>query len=1185
MHTDDDNPLSAYTRSSEPHFVTAAQQHYPQQRQRQTAMGEGRVITRMRPSLTCIPCKRKKIKCDKQKPVCSQCGRSSATCFYETISAPASESGRSWGAGVKRARNGQSHAMVAQANGNVFQSQQDMDSDAQRGSRESTQGPTNHQLAGGEEMAMDMDMMMHWQSETANESHSEHRVLVGMHSDFGNMEAEMSNFLDETCPLFSAADLKEMENFYHTVHSPEFLREAAPCSAASAAAAVTTVPTPPATAGSSGSSTGPTVFNSSHLVPSLSSFPAPAESSTNTQKETRSVNKASVSVANPLSPRQQQQQQQQHYQRHQSHQEEQRQQRASSTASMDTLDFDDKAARPRRYIPHENERTLATPAGNLLINNAPGHHVRFLGSPFWAWTSTSQKSLGNILLSSHLSQHQASQMHHCRQAELSRMMQSLPPKKMCDILLDSFLLGVQPLLPMVHVPSLRSRYDAFWSQFSRNRHTRSSSTPPMPDIMPALKEDPSFASLLWAVLYCGAVAAPPNLLARASFKVSDRWTFLSRLRSYVNQALHLSGQAKFPTLDGLVASILAQWCDPGVDQIIDMPPFIAQCVQAARVLGLHKDEALAAMSVTDAQTGRMVWQHVMELEILATVCSGACLAFLSSDESFDMPPPLKVTDIALDPLLTSSSSRILATGRLEMIRIMRRIIKVCYYTSGSSKGSDNATSYPTKDDIKNLSQEIECFENIMDALIGLLNVRGQPEQGQISSLLLGANPLIHGELYTDNPRDITVPNAFYRIILTMMKFFVSVLFNRQFLQQRNLSNEQQNNDEGDDNVRMIWNLQLSNCVQLIRNYLDLSRLPAFVPYRWLCPGKVDCFQECMIVLNFLKEYPEAMSERQLLQYLLSEVFDMFDSRVQMAGMGSGTGSSTDDEYDSEQRKRQSGKTASWLVLRQLFDEVFNESQNGRDEPVGAAEDEDDDMESEDDAPMEDDDDESDHATFQLGQHRTSYPPPPTPMNSIILSPQPQHPRRLDQSFNTVDRPPPQQERRSRASTSTSASGTSNPDRDRRTQSNYPDVGQLRRGVSFQGEYPARRLRPQQSQDPRYPDHERSYPASNRPYSTGLASDGFEFNNTTFTTPNGWIKQHPTRLSSPTNANMTARAEGFGIQPITASSSSSSLRSAGKNSGKESGLPHSLPWSLARPSTGINSSAVDEMPDEWLDILS
>ncbi|KAM7183137.1 hypothetical protein V8F20_012734, partial [Naviculisporaceae sp. PSN 640] len=767
-------------------------------------MGEGRVITRMRPSLTCIPCKRKKtdnkqIKCDKQKPVCSQCGRTNATCHYESVSAPSSDTGggRSWdrhrqGHPIKRHRNLQVNNTTAmQLEGVSSARQQEIENDLQRDSG----------------------------SEAGSEGHRENGTdggLDGVHSNhlFGEMDAEISSFLDGRCPLFSAADLKDMENFCHSLPpqaASDFLRD-------SAAGAVGSVPTPPATSGSSGRS------------------------------------------------------------KQQNHPERPRQQRTSSTASMETLDFDEKTARPRRYIPRDNEKQAAAPAGSLHVNTTPGNHVRFLGSPFWAWSSSSQ-SLGNMLLTSHLSQHVSNQMHQSHQAELSRMMQSLPPKKMCDVLLDSFLLGVQPLLPMAHVPTLRSRYDAFWAQFSRNRNTRSGSTPPAPDIMPALKQDPSFAPLLWSVLYCGAVAAPPNLLTRASFRVSDKWTFLSRLRAYLNQALQLCGHAKFPTLDGLVASILAQWCDPGVDQIIDMPPFIAQCVQGARVLGIHKETALAQLSETDAETGRMVWQHIMELEVLATVCSGTCLAFLSSEDSFDMPPPLKMSDLAPGSTLSSSSSKVLARGRLEMIRIMRRVIKVCYFNSGygSSTGDNKTTATPTRDDIKALSLEVEAFENIMDGLVGLLNVRGQPEHGQISSLLLGANPLIHGELYTDSTRDSTVPNAFYRIILMMMKYFVSVLFNRQFLQHREPSHSEGKHmdEDAEVNNRLIWNLQLSNCVQLIRNYLDLCRLPAFVPYRWLCPGKVDCFQECMIVLTFLKEYPDASSERQLLQYLLSEVFDVF----------------------------------------------------------------------------------------------------------------------------------------------------------------------------------------------------------------------------------------------------------------------------------------------------------------------
>src|SRR6266566_7770840 len=122
----------------------------------------------------------------------------------------------------------------------------------------------------------------------------------------------------------------------------------------------------------------------------------------------------------------------------------------------------------------------------------------------------------NLVLQCHLSAYQNRQFQEHRWSRLSEIMQNVPPKKLCDVLLRSFLLGIQPLMPLVHVPSLRARYGAFWAQYD---NTLRSSLSPFggDDGRPAgplnLKPNPSFLCLFWAVLLCGAVAASPALLA------------------------------------------------------------------------------------------------------------------------------------------------------------------------------------------------------------------------------------------------------------------------------------------------------------------------------------------------------------------------------------------------------------------------------------------------------------------------------------------------------------------------------------------------------------------------------------------------------------------------------------------------------------------------------------------------
>lgn len=51
------------------------------------------VITRSRPSLSCLPCRRRKVKCDKQHPICNSCVKASIECSFGGDSGPPTPTG------------------------------------------------------------------------------------------------------------------------------------------------------------------------------------------------------------------------------------------------------------------------------------------------------------------------------------------------------------------------------------------------------------------------------------------------------------------------------------------------------------------------------------------------------------------------------------------------------------------------------------------------------------------------------------------------------------------------------------------------------------------------------------------------------------------------------------------------------------------------------------------------------------------------------------------------------------------------------------------------------------------------------------------------------------------------------------------------------------------------------------
>lgn len=285
------------------------------------------------------------------------------------------------------------------------------------------------------------------------------------------------------------------------------------------------------------------------------------------------------------------------------------------------------------------------------------------------------------------------------------------------------------------------------------------------------------------MLYCGAVAASPSLFAKASIHVRHTAALLLRLRTKLDESLSLCKYTKLPTLNGLIASILARECNSEVDEILTAPVFVTQAMQAAKSLGLHSEEVITmAYGEVEGEIARRVWYHIIYLEVLATLTSGSSLSHSSNEELYTTKIPQESHDTSpglgranLDSSSTdahSSSAMLLSIGRYEMTRVMRKVVEQCY-----------SNRIPSKEDMRNLIAELEQFQGRIDVLIGRLKVRGIPEHGHISTQLLKADPLIHKRLYEDNPHDETVFNAFARIVLCMTKHHVLIFFNRQFLTQ------------------------------------------------------------------------------------------------------------------------------------------------------------------------------------------------------------------------------------------------------------------------------------------------------------------------------------------------------------------------------------------------------------------
>lgn len=194
----------------------------------------------------------------------------------------------------------------------------------------------------------------------------------------------------------------------------------------------------------------------------------------------------------------------------------------------------------------------------------------------------------------------------------------MPPKSVCDNLVDCYLRTFETVYRVLHVPSFRKDYDAFWQ--SETQH------------------DPIFLVQLKLVLAIGCTTYDDQLSLRSSairfIYEAQTWLaepeFKARLGIPFLQAqiLLLVGRELLGVDGGMI------WIAAGT------------LVRTAVYMGLHRDPLhIPNMSKFVSEMNRRLWNTVLEICLQYSMESGG--PPLISTEEFDTQPPANIDDIDL----------------------------------------------------------------------------------------------------------------------------------------------------------------------------------------------------------------------------------------------------------------------------------------------------------------------------------------------------------------------------------------------------------------------------------------------------------------------------------------------------------------------------------------------------------
>ncbi|KAL9072746.1 MAG: hypothetical protein Q9157_004986 [Trypethelium eluteriae] len=205
----------------------------------------------------------------------------------------------------------------------------------------------------------------------------------------------------------------------------------------------------------------------------------------------------------------------------------------------------------------------------------------------------------------------------------SDIQSSVPTRKQCDMLLESYIRNYHPLVPLIHISSFVEQYNDCWTKQN-------------------LADDKSFLAFMLAICFAGAITCPKEALA-CSFASENKEDIAAGLRHTAKKALHASGFPHTPTLATLTAYIICQATCMRDEEPLSCVAFVGLALRVAQALGLHKDPShFRSLSLTNRETRRRVWWHIVHIDVLIATASG--LPPLVDTASWDVRPLSELKD-------------------------------------------------------------------------------------------------------------------------------------------------------------------------------------------------------------------------------------------------------------------------------------------------------------------------------------------------------------------------------------------------------------------------------------------------------------------------------------------------------------------------------------------------------------
>jgi len=191
------------------------------------------------------------------------------------------------------------------------------------------------------------------------------------------------------------------------------------------------------------------------------------------------------------------------------------------------------------------------------------------------------------------------------------LLRSLPPKTLCDRLLDLYIMGYHPIAPVIHVPTFRAEYESLWKA--------------RPDDYTQSQGTSHFICLLLAILFASSVVCPniEQLRSLLPENIHSREDLEKHLHERASKALRQASFPRTPSLETLTAYILIQVTWMRFEEPLSTCAFIGIAYRVSQMLGLHRDpSSFSTIPPNVAEVRRRVWWFLVHIDTIIALAAG-----------------------------------------------------------------------------------------------------------------------------------------------------------------------------------------------------------------------------------------------------------------------------------------------------------------------------------------------------------------------------------------------------------------------------------------------------------------------------------------------------------------------------------------------------------------------------------